>query len=301
MDKTADERKFWHQGFYGAMEFDLRRHRGHLEFNTEVELGKLPPRLDLEIIKKQKDYVVDEDFGRIYRTYNIHEYKYERDGANIDELSQVTAYGYFLKHLGRSVDELPLDEITISLFRRSYPRELFKKLEQYHIRVTQASGGIYYVEGFSAFPTQIVVMKDFDRNHLGLRSLGVSISDEEALAFSEALKDLTDPYDISNARAVLNVSVAANRDIYERIWREFSMYEAVLSIFQKDIDQKLETVRRESLRDGADNERRATAERMIQAGKPGGEISMFTNLGRSDIDVIAKRLNRTVSWGETGA
>ena len=95
------------------------------------------------------------------------------------------------------------------------------------------------------------------------------------------------------------------------------MYEAVLSIFQKDIDQKLEIARRESrqeglrdgrregrregLRDGADNAFKTMAERMIQAGKPGGEISLFTNLGRSDIDIIAKRLNRTVSWGETGA
>ena len=83
------------------------------------------------------------------------------------------------------------------------------------------------------------------------------------------------------------------------------MYEAVLSIFQKDLDQKFEDGRqeglREGLRDGADNAFRTMAERMIQAGKPGGEISMFTNLGRSDIDVIAKRLNRTVSWGEAGA
>ena len=49
-------------------------------------------------------------------------------------------------------------------------------------------------------------------------------------------------------------------------------------------------------KNGEANAYRVMAERMISAGKPGDEIRMFTNLGRQDIDVIAKRLNRTVSW-----
>ena len=42
------------------------------------------------------------------------------------------------------------------------------------------------------------------------------------------------------------------------------------------------------------------AERMVRAGKTGDEISLFTNLERREIDTIARRLNRTVSWGEAG-
>ena len=54
-------------------------------------------------------------------------------------------------------------------------------------------------------------------------------------------------------------------------------------------------------KNGEANAYRAMAERMINAGKAGDEIQMFTNLGRQDIDVIAKRLNRTVSWKDTVA
>ena len=43
------------------------------------------------------------------------------------------------------------------------------------------------------------------------------------------------------------------------------------------------------------------AERMINAGKAGDEISLFTNHGRKDIDSIAYSLNCTVSWNEVSA
>ena len=292
-DHAAGERKPWHDGYYGAMELDLKRHQDHLEFLPEFQLGKLPPRLDLEVIKKDRDYVVDEDFGKIYRTYNIHEYKSDQDQLGIDELSQATAYGFYLKHTGRFAEEYPLDEITISIFRRTCPRELFKKLAHYKVNVVPQSPGIYYVEGFSVFPTQIVVMKEFDKRHFALRSLGLSISEEEAMAFSESIKGLTDPHDVENVRAVLDVTVAANRELYERIWNMMGMDNAVLSIFQDRIDQRVE--------DGKRDAYCTVAERMISDGLPGDMIAKYSQLGRHDIDVIAARLNRTVTWGEARA
>ena len=71
------------------------------------------------------------------------------------------------------------------------------------------------------------------------------------------------------------------------------MDNAVLSIFK----DRIEDVRRE----GAADAYRTMAERMINAELPGDMISMLTQLGRHDIDVIAKRLNRTVSWDEVRA
>ena len=64
-------------------------------------------------------------------------------------------------------------------------------------------------------------------------------------------------------------------------------------------------VLREIMKDDFVKERQDTlnsvAERMISAGKPGDEISLFTTLKRQDIDRIAHRLNRTVSWSEAKA
>ena len=58
---------------------------------------------------------------------------------------------------------------------------------------------------------------------------------------------------------------------------------------------------REGRRQGEANAYHDTAERMINAGKPGDEIAAFTSLDRKDIDNIARQLNRTVLWGETRA
>ena len=56
--------------------------------------------------------------------------------------------------------------------------------------------------------------------------------------------------------------------------------------------------RREGKKEGAANAWNEMAERMVADGEPGDRISKYTRLGRKEIDSIAQRLNRTVSWGE---
>ena len=54
-------------------------------------------------------------------------------------------------------------------------------------------------------------------------------------------------------------------------------------------------------KEGAANAWKEMAERMVADGEPGDRISRYTRLGRKEIDSIAQRLNRTVSWGEARA
>ena len=65
----------------------------------------------------------------------------------------------------------------------------------------------------------------------------------------------------------------------------------------------LKDIMREDLiaakQDGAEEERNATAESMINDGLPGEMITKYSRLGRHDIVVIAKRMNRIVSWGDS--
>ena len=51
-------------------------------------------------------------------------------------------------------------------------------------------------------------------------------------------------------------------------------------------------------REGAAEERTTVAERMIHDGLSGDKISLFTQLERKDIDKIAKRIHRSVSWNK---
>ena len=82
-----------------------------------------------------------------------------------------------------------------------------------------------------------------------------------------------------------------------------------LKIKREGIREGIREGRQEGIREGLQqgekngeaNAYRVMAERMIKDDMPGDKIALFTNLGRQDIDVIAKRLNRTVSWKDTVA
>ena len=70
--------------------------------------------------------------------------------------------------------------------------------------------------------------------------------------------------------------------------------EEIRTEMQKEMQKESLRIQQE-MRQGTFN---TVAERMISAGKPGSEISLFTDLGRQDIDKIARKMNRTVYWNE---
>jgi hypothetical protein len=70
MEEVPDKLQ-WHPGFYGAAELELRKDRENLEFEREYNLSKEPLRVDLLIVKKRKDVVVENEIGRIFKRFNI--------------------------------------------------------------------------------------------------------------------------------------------------------------------------------------------------------------------------------------
>ena len=61
----------WHPGFYSGLELELREYREYLEFNTEYELSRKPLRMDILIIKKSPNVVIDNPPARFYNTYLV--------------------------------------------------------------------------------------------------------------------------------------------------------------------------------------------------------------------------------------
>lgn len=74
------EKDHWHPGFLGAMEIEFRAYRPNLIFDDEHSLSKEPLKMDLLIIKKDKDVIITNQIGDIFRTYNIWEYKSPKIG-----------------------------------------------------------------------------------------------------------------------------------------------------------------------------------------------------------------------------
>ncbi len=80
----------WHSGFYGAAELEFSADRKVLELSWEYNLSKEALRMDLLIIRKTADIQIKNEIGRMFRTYNVIEYKSPDDRDNIEAVLQVS-------------------------------------------------------------------------------------------------------------------------------------------------------------------------------------------------------------------
>lgn len=130
-----------------------------------------PLEIDLLVIKKTSDVQVANKIGRIFRKYNIFEYKSPEDSLNIDAFYKAGAYAGLYKAYGETVDERRAYDITVSMVRETRPGGLFAYFKKHGIRVENPYRGIYYVMDSVLFPTQIIVSRELDRKkHVWLRA-----------------------------------------------------------------------------------------------------------------------------------
>lgn len=239
----------WHPGFYGAAELEFLSNKGDLEFQREYNLSKEPVRMDLLIIKKLSDVRIENELGHIFKKFNVVEYKNPDDALTIDDYYKTVGYACLYKGLGESVDQIPADELTISIFRESCPREMFKAMKKMGLEIEERYPGIYYISGKQAlFDTQIIVTKQLEKEtHRTLRVLSKHVQEEDVRAFVEKAGKMTEPGDRNNIDAVLQVSVSANREIYEAIRRcDKIMCDALRELMKEDFEKQERETRQET-------------------------------------------------------
>jgi hypothetical protein len=237
---VEDLKKQWHPAFCGAAELEFRANKQDLEFQREYNLSKEPLRVDLLIIKKLKNVRLENEIGHIFRTYNIIEYKSPEDGLTIDDFGKVLGYVSLYKSLGKTVDEIPFDELTATMIRDTCPKELLTKLKEMGMHVEQQFPGIYYVTGPLLFPVQLVVGSQLSpEQHSTLRILSNHAKEADVAAFLTGTRQFREPGDKNNADAVLQVSIAANHTLFDTIRRESAMCEALRELMKDEIDQEV--------------------------------------------------------------
>ena len=136
--------------------------------------------------------------------------------------------------------EIDVRELTVSLFRYTYPEKLFREFKEMGTTVTRAFPGVYYIERLIYFPVQIVVMKEFEKGrHTALKILAPDADPEEIESFlkeSIEIKAKGTAGDHKNADAVIEVSSKANKEIFHRISREDrEMFEVLKDIMRDEI------------------------------------------------------------------
>ena len=103
----------WHPGFCSAVEFELRKNRDALSFHREYPLSKGPLIADLLVVELLEQVTVENEIGRIFRRYNIFEFKSPEDGLSIDDYYKAIAYACLFKCSGGHVNEIPAGKTSL--------------------------------------------------------------------------------------------------------------------------------------------------------------------------------------------
>ena len=237
-------------------------------------MGKEPLRVDLLIIKKRPGAVIENEIGRIFRSYNVVEYKSPEDTLTIDDFYKTVSYACLYKSLGETVNQIPADELTVSVFHEKYPQKLMEELQRLRYTVREQFHGIYYVEGLAPLRAQIVVTSRLDAVHPSLRLLSKNARKEDALALLAQAAAFTTPGEQNNVSAVLEVSVSANENLYAEIRRDSPMYDALRKLMKEDLMQAKNEGRLEGKLEG---KREGRLEGKLE-GRLEGKLELISNL-----------------------
>ena len=120
----------WHPAFCSALRLELLEDAENLEFTDEFQLTEKPLQIDCTVVKVKRDCKIKNEIGKIFRKHNIFEYKSPKDELNIDTFYKAVAYACLYKVLPNHVDEIPAEEITITLIRDRKPVKLLGELEK---------------------------------------------------------------------------------------------------------------------------------------------------------------------------
>lgn len=102
----------WHPAFFADIQIELEAERENLIFENEHQLGMKPMEIDALVIKKKTDIPINKNIGRIFRKYNIIEYKSPTDYISINDFYKVCGYAFFYKADTVIEDEIPIQVIV---------------------------------------------------------------------------------------------------------------------------------------------------------------------------------------------
>ena len=234
----------WHPAFFADIQIELETERENLVFENEHQLGTKPMEIDALVIKKKQDIPINKNIGRIFRKYNVIEYKSPTDYISTNDFYKVCGYVFFYKADTVTENEIPIEEITISLVSRTYPRKMIRHLQAFWgCRIKRVDAGIYYVLD-SKIPIQIIVTEQLSKEkNLWLRSLTDRMEDKQDM--KRILNEYREKQKNPLYESVMQMIVRANE---EKFREADCMCEALNRIIQDQIEEKI----RNSLQAGYD-------------------------------------------------
>lgn len=227
---TKDDKIQWHPAFDAALQIELGDEAKYLEFESEHMLTKKPMQIDV-LVKNDKHVKIQKNIGRIFRQYNIIEYKSPKDDLNIDDFYKTYAYACIYKSDTEAVDRIQATELTISFVCYHYPRAMLNKLERDRcIAVEGVDDGIYYLLG-DAIPIQLIIVPALSKeNNYWLNNLRNDLkSGGEIRRFIELYEKN------KNSKLYQALADTIMRANWKEVKEERKMCEALKELFADDL------------------------------------------------------------------
>lgn len=221
-----------------AMKLEFMEYNQILEYDTGYLLNTSALEIDLLIIKKADNTVIENEIGKIFRRHNIIEYKSPRDQEGINTYFKVNAYASLYK-IGEGTCTYEPKDITVTMIRQGKPRRLFQWLLHQGCMIDNVYKGVYYIKNAGFFQTQIIVSRELDEaNHIWIKSLTDTLGRQQAENLLNRSKELMDRPEAGYVDAVLQIVSKANRNIFNEIKKEDQkMYQAFVDLMQPEIDE----------------------------------------------------------------
>lgn len=234
MQETKENMLQWHPAFFAGIQIEFAEEAEHLIFENEHTLSTKPMQIDVLVIKKNTKKRLQKNIGRIFRVHNIIEYKSPDDRLNVDDFYKVYGYAYFYKSDTGKVDEIRIDDLTVTFVCYHYPRELIKHLEiERQFTLENYEDGIYYICG-SILPVQLIIVPRLsEENNLWLHALTNELktnSDVEKLIYAYKGHENENLY-----QSVMDIIVRSNIELFQE---DGEMCDALMEIMKDKLDER---------------------------------------------------------------
>lgn len=257
----------WHPAFAAALRIELEDEMEKLDIKDEYTLSKKPMQIDVLVVKKEKKEPIRKNIGRIFRTYNIIEYKAPDDYVSINDFYKVLGYTCFYQSDTEQVMKINPDELTITFVCSHFPQKMVAHLQnRYRVRLEKQENGIYYINN-SYFPMQIVIVNQLSKEeNYWLQSLRNDLKPGEEIR--ELVKNYEKKKKSGLHQAVMNLIVRAN---WEKMEEEKKMCEALMELFSEELKESENRGIETGIRRGIQTGIRNLIETCFEIGLPEGK------------------------------
>jgi hypothetical protein len=272
----SEERIAWHPAFVEAIQAELEEYKDALEFHAEHSLTTEPLRIDLLVVKKHADVVIKKNIARIFREYNIIEYKSPSDYISRANFQKAQAYAWIYA----SLYNVPTQNLTVTLVESGYAYSVIQHLKtDLGCDVEESEPGIYVVKGMT-MPVQIIdSAKLSTKENVWLSNLRKS-ADVENL--TEVLRAARKRGKGAPLKAYMHVLFTANLNVVKEVTKMMMTMELQEVFRDIGFDEEWEeTVMEKGRREGREEGREEGEKAGEKAGRKAGEKAGVEKTARS--------------------